>query len=261
MPTAGLMADGEKGGGGGAWSFVPTWDGSPQTWRAFKREMSWWLAGLDHSTTTKYNLAARWLSRQSGVVRQRGEEFLPEELAHQPEVKTTDPQTGESYVLTPEHPLAGINKLLRALEEMTGRTSLDKRGELRGQFFNELRRRPRERISEFCTRFRMLVSELRAEGVALPSSELGWFLRDKLGLDPLRKQLLETGLAGKEEYEGIEREVLRLFKDLHTADPLYKRLGDGGRGNTLKPFAPPSSSMSSRSSIPSSAATQSSSSV
>ena len=216
---------------------------------------------INYSTTTKYNLAARWLSRQSGVVRQRGEEFLPEELAHQPEVKTTDPQTGESYVLTPEHPLAGINKLLRALEEMTGRTSLDKRGELRGQFFNELRRRPRERISEFCTRFRMLVSELRAEGVALPSSELGWFLRDKLGLDPLRKQLLETGLAAKEEYEGIEREVLRLFKDLHTADPLYKRLGDGGRGNTLKPFEPPSSSMSSRSSIPSSAATQSSSSV
>lgn len=67
------MADNEKEGNGGAWGKVPTWDGSPQTWRAFQREMRWWLSALDLEGT-------KWLLRQSGVVRQRGEEFLPEEL-------------------------------------------------------------------------------------------------------------------------------------------------------------------------------------
>ena len=48
---------------GGAWSRVPTWDGSPLTWRAFKREMAWWTSALDLESTRRYNLAARWLLR------------------------------------------------------------------------------------------------------------------------------------------------------------------------------------------------------
>ena len=71
------MADDEKGSG--AWSKVPTWDGDPKSWRSFQREMEWWLESLDVNATTKYNLAARWLLRQSGIVRQRGEEFTPSE--------------------------------------------------------------------------------------------------------------------------------------------------------------------------------------
>ena len=43
----------------------------------------------------------------------------------------------------------------------------------------------------------------------------------KSGLDPLRKQLLETALQGQEEYEQIERESLRLFRDLHLSDPWF----------------------------------------
>ena len=217
----------ESGGGShdsnsGAWSKVPIWDGSPQTWRTFKREMEWWLAGLDLESTKRYNLAARWLVRQSGVVRQRGEEFLPSELEYQKAEKGKDPVTEEEVTLVEEDPLSGMRKLLRALEEMNGRTTLDKRGELRGQFYLELRRKPGERISEFSTRFRTLVADLKAEGVSLPTGELGWFYRSKLGLDPLRSQLLETALAGAESYEAIERETLRLFKDLHAQDPLAR---------------------------------------
>ena len=68
--------------------------------------MKWWTSSLDLEGTKKYNLAARWLLRQSGVVRQRGEEFNPEELQFQPEVKGQDPQTGDEVVLTPEDPLS-----------------------------------------------------------------------------------------------------------------------------------------------------------
>ena len=158
------MAD-EKDSNAGAWSRVPTWDGSPQTWRSFRKDiMSWWLAGLDIQSTKKYNLAARWLLQQSGVVRQRGEEFDPAELEYQKEVKMPNAETGDDEIVTPEDPLSGINRLLRALEEMTGRTSLDKRGELRNVFYLELKRRSGERISEFATRFRGLIAEMKSEG-------------------------------------------------------------------------------------------------
>lgn len=223
----------EKEAGGGSWYKVPTWDGSPRTFRAFKREMSWWTQSLDLQSTKMYNLAARWLLRQSGIVLQRGQEFDPPDLAFKPAVMGVDPDTHEEFELEPEDLLFGINRLMKSFEEMNGKSALDKRGELRNQFYLELSRRPGERISEFCTRYRVMVGELKAEGVVLPSTELGWFLRSKLGLDPLREQLLERALAGKEEFEVIEREVLRLFKDLHSADPLYRQ---SGKGSMLQRF-------------------------
>ena len=211
-----------KDEGASAWYRVPTWDGSPLTWRSFRREMDWWVSSLDLEASRKYNLAARWLLRQSGPARQRGEEFTPKELEYKKEIKSTDPD-GAEILVQEEDLLYGLNKLLDALESINGRTVLDKRGELRSQFYLELARRPGERLSEFCSRFRTAVSDLKAEGVVLPDAELGWFLKEKLGLDPLRKQLLETALAGKEDYSVIESESLRLFKDLHSSDPLYRK--------------------------------------
>ncbi|CAK9083939.1 unnamed protein product [Durusdinium trenchii] len=218
-------------GGGdekGAWYQVPTWDGSPLTWRSFRREMTWWVSSLDLQATAKYNLAARWLLRQTGIVRQRGEEFNPDELQFKPAETYTDPVSGESVEVTPADYLFGLNKLLTALEAINGQSLLDKRGELRNLFYLELKRSPNERVAEFCTRFRTLAADLSAEGVSIQSTELGWFLRQKLGLDSLRQQLLETALGGREEYNVVEAECLRLFKDLHHNDPLrrFDRQGD-----------------------------------
>ena len=201
----------EKDQNGGAWSKVPTWDGSPQTWRSFQREMMWWQSALDLE-------AARWLLRQSGVVRQRGEEFTPQELAYQKEVRRPDPGDGQGdVVLTAEDPLSGLKKRMKALEGINGRTDLDKEGELRNQFYIDCKRRP----------------DLRTEGVTLPTGEVGWLFKQKLGLDALRLQLLETALAGAEGYEETEREVLRLFKDVRSQDPLARKVADGNRGPPL----------------------------
>ena len=41
--------------------------------------MSWWISSLDLDSTRKYNLAARWLLRQTGIARARGEEFEPKD--------------------------------------------------------------------------------------------------------------------------------------------------------------------------------------
>ena len=207
-----------------SWYKVPAWNGHPAEWRSFKREMSWWIASLDAESCKKYNVAARWALRQSGVVRARCEEFDPSELEGSKEEKATDPDTGESYTVQEADPFAGLRKLMKALEESMGKTELDRKGELRAQFYQEIKRNPGERISAFCTRFRTLTSELKREGINLPDAELGWFLKDRLGLDALRRQLLDTALGGKETYTEVEAEILRLFRDLHTADPLHRRV-------------------------------------
>ena len=185
------------------------------------------MASLDADSCKKYNVAARWALRQHGVVRARCEEFDPDELQGAPAEMGRDPDTGDDVVLVEADPFAGLKKLMKALEESVGKTELDRRGELRAQFYQELRRAPGERISAFCTRFRTLASELKREGIELPKGELGWFLKDRMGLDSIRRQLLETALAGREEYEMVETEALRLFRDLHFADPLRKTLGGG----------------------------------
>ena len=210
-----------------SWYKVPTWSGDPSEWRNFKREMSWWMASLDPESSKKFNIAARWALRQSGVVRARCEEFEPKDLVGTPEILGQDPDTGDDVVLQEADPFAGLKKLLAALEDSMGKTELDRKGELRKQFYQSIRRSPGERIASFCTRYRTLTGEMRREGIVLPSQELGWFLKDRLGLDALRVQLLETALAGREEYDQVEGEVLRLFRDLHVADPL----------NRSKPFS------------------------
>ena len=164
-----------------------------------------------------------------------------------------DPDTGETYQISKPDYLAGLNKLLKALESINGQTTLDKRGELRTEFYLELHRRAGERVSEFCTRFRSLVADLRAEGVALPEGELGWFLKEKLGLDGLRKQLLETALQGREAYDVIEAETLRLFKDLHVSDPMHRRF-DRPKLTVRRMFGGPSNASTAPSSAWSSAA-------
>ena len=45
--------------------------------------------------------------RQTGILRQRGEEFASEELEYQKEEKARDPETGEDVIITPEDLLAG----------------------------------------------------------------------------------------------------------------------------------------------------------
>ena len=184
------------------------------------------------------------------MVRQRGEEFNPEDLAFKKAVTLTDPDSGEVLVDEPGDLLFGFDdKLLAALEAMNGQSTLDKRGELRTQFYLHLSRKAGERVADYSSRFRTSVSDLKAEGVVLPEGELGWFFKEKLGLDPLRKQLLETALQGSESYSVIESECLRLFRDLHLQDPLFRRLdraGGGAKMTIKKVFAAaPSSSAAS----------------
>ena len=164
------------------------------------------MASLDPEACKKYNVAARWALRQSGVVRARCEEYDPSELQGIEEV-TTKNEDGATVVVTAADPFAGLVKLLKALEEMIGKSELDRKGELRARFYVEIRRQACERISAFCTRFRTLAADLKREG----------------GLDPLRRQLLETAPAGREGYDEIEAEVLRLFRDLHIANPLFNK--------------------------------------
>ena len=63
----------EEDKGSSAWYKVPTWDGNPTGFRQFKKEMEWWIASLDPVSCGKFNVAARWTLRQTGIVRARCE--------------------------------------------------------------------------------------------------------------------------------------------------------------------------------------------
>ena len=153
------MADDEKGSS--SWYRVPTWSGNPAEWRNFKKEMNWWMASLDTESSKKYNVAARWALCQYGVVRARCEEFEPDELLGTP-ADTMVTEDGETVERVAADPFAGLKKLMKALETSVGK--MDRRGERRAQFYQDLRRSPGEPITAFCTRFRTLASELKREG-------------------------------------------------------------------------------------------------
>ena len=70
--------------------------------------MKWWVSSLDLESTKKYNLAARFLLRQTGIVRQHGEEFSPEDLQYRPAQTITDPDSGEVFEIEKEDCLFGL---------------------------------------------------------------------------------------------------------------------------------------------------------
>ena len=108
------MVEEEKGAS--SWYKVPAWNGNPAEWRTFKREVNWWIASLDAESCRKYNVAARWALRQTGVVRARCEEFDPDELKGTPAETVEDPETKEMIVVQEADPFSGLKKLLKASE-------------------------------------------------------------------------------------------------------------------------------------------------
>ena len=60
-----------------------------------------------------------------------------------------------------------------------GKTELDRKAELRKQFYQTIRRSPGERISAFCTRYRTLTGEMRRDCTG--SSDLPRDLSDDAG--------------------------------------------------------------------------------
>ena len=96
-------------------NFIPVWDNDPSSLRKFRRNTELWLAGLDLEKTTRYSLAARFLLRQTGATRARGEEFDLDELAYDPGV-VSDGLHGEEVVARPPDYKRGVRKLLDAFE-------------------------------------------------------------------------------------------------------------------------------------------------
>ena len=67
-------------------------------------------------------------------------------------------------------------------------------------------------------RFRTLAGEMKSEGVNADPSEQAWFLKQKLQLSEIQKQMLETTLGSDTDNYGIcGREAVRLFKRVHMA--------------------------------------------
>ena len=131
-------------------------------------------------------------------------------------MKVPDVETGEELVVRTVDYTCGVWKIIEAWENMVGRTTTDKRGELRDRFYTTLKRPPTESVTAFALRYRTLIAEMRAEGIVIDDKEAAWFYKTKLGLSEMQKQMLETTLgADSEDYVVCERESIRLFKRVH----------------------------------------------
>jgi hypothetical protein len=121
----------------------------------------------------------------------------------------------EGNVTTPANPRAGIDLLMAAFAEMIGKTTQARKLELRDQFHKKLYRLDGERIIDFASRYRTLVGQMRAEGIALDDDELSYQFREKLNLSVERSELLETAIGDAPSYQKVETEAVRLFGRIH----------------------------------------------
>ncbi|CAE7480196.1 unnamed protein product [Symbiodinium sp. CCMP2592] len=191
-------------------SYIPIWDGNAGSMRKFKKSVTLWLAGLDLERTASYNLAARFLLRQTGAARARGEEEDIDTLAHRPAV--ADVVGTEIQAADYTH---GVWHLVKCFEELCGKTASEKRGELRQKLYVSLRRGPSEPVTNFASTWRTLVAECIAEGIPVTPVESGWLFKERLALTEMQRQVVETATGEEPEFAVVEREVLRLFRRVH----------------------------------------------
>ena len=79
----------------------------------------------------------------------RALEFEPDSLKYEPEVKTTDAETGAGTVVTPADYAAAVQKILDAWDDMIGRTITDKKAELWERCYMVLQRPTSESVTNF----------------------------------------------------------------------------------------------------------------
>ncbi|CAE7294222.1 RE1 [Symbiodinium natans] len=193
---------------------IPVWDNDPSTLRKFRRNTELWLAGLDLERTTGYSLAARFLLRQHGPARARGEEFAIEDLAYDPGESREGVDGEQHWVREPDYK-KGVRKLLDAFEELSGKTRSEKKHELRSKLYGGLKRKPGESVTQFAASYRTLQGELRTEGIVVQDTEYAWIFQQRLGLSEIQRQLLETTVGEEPSYNAVEKEALRLFRRIH----------------------------------------------
>ena len=101
---------------------IPSWDGGPRALKRFEVDVKRWLAGEDW-WRVNYNVAARFVVRQTGAARARAELFELEDLAGD------DPVMEGGEVIRPGDPAAGIKRLMAAVRELVGRTAVERKAE------------------------------------------------------------------------------------------------------------------------------------
>ena len=239
-----------QGFGNDGYSRIPGWDGSPQTWRRYKRAVEIWIEG--ENLEVSYSIAARMVTKLTGTARNRADlipltELRPIRAMAAVEAREANPSTGEPP--TPYQPaveadwMRGINRLMEELEKMPGIPLVVKKGSTRKWFYDNLSRRPAESMSAWLTRFRLALQRCADDGVPMTDQEdLGWWLLKKSLLTEEREERLLTAVNSDYTFAVLEAKMLVLFGSIHISESSrertpFKGTPAGKRPWTRKPSA------------------------
>ena len=220
---------------GGFDARIPVWDGRPESWERFKKDIKWWQAGED-LTKIKFNVGVRFVKRQRGIVKSKLEDFDPVTLAGRAPVITVpaDPIAGTPAEWDDGDVFEAINSLLMpALASMTGIDDKAEKNALRDIWHKQLYRKPGERMIDWCQRFREQRNAMKLKGVEPEDEDCGYWLKEKSNLSVERTELLDTALNGDESHDKVEREMIRLFKKMHERESRQQPPGSASQRSHL----------------------------
>ena len=150
----------------------------------------------------------------------------------------TDPETDARglRLRRPTPSFKGLNLLLTALETMNGQSTLDKHGKLQTQCYINMSRRPGERVSDYSSRFRTAVADLKAEGVMPPHTEslrLAGFSNRSWAWRAFENNFSRRLWRDLSPTARLKLSVCSI-RDLHMQDPLYRRAERAGGKLTIR---------------------------
>ena len=131
---------------------IPSWNGNPADWQAYKEEVRIWKLGCDW--TVKYCVAVRLVAKLSGSARRAALELQDAALKG-----------------TEQYPQKGVANLMNKLAETLGGEAEVRKGESLEHFFGPITpglkycRRPGERIADWITRWDEGVRRMTEDGV------------------------------------------------------------------------------------------------
>ena len=160
------MAD--EGQATSSWSRIPTWDGTPSQWKAYKRAVELWIEG--ENLDVHYSLAARLVTRLTGTARMAAD-LIPLDRLRAIRGVQGNPRATPPVQEVPGEPRKGLDHLMAELEKLPGISKTARKGGTMSWFYRSLSRRDNEAMFQWIVRYRDAIRRASEDGCDMSNME------------------------------------------------------------------------------------------